>query len=54
MTSGPTDYPSNWPGARNQPAPPAAPTEALMLALDAFVASLSDAEFQALVARTRG
>jgi hypothetical protein len=53
MTSGPTDYPSNWPGARSQAAP-ATPTEAVALAVDAFVASLSDTEFRALVERTRG
>jgi len=54
MTSGPTDYPSNWPGARNQPAAPATPTEALQLAIDSFVSALSPAEFAQLVARTRG
>jgi hypothetical protein len=54
MKSGPTDYPSNWPGARNQPAAPATPCEAVALAVDAYVSSLSEPDFQALVARTRG
>ena len=39
MTSPPTEYPSNWPGARNQPAAPATPTEAIM------IASLNGAKF---------
>jgi hypothetical protein len=54
MTSGPTDYPASW---RPNGAPPPdtpAPGEAIAMAVDAYVASLSDAEFQALVARTRG
>jgi hypothetical protein len=52
---GPTGYPSNWPGARNQAAAPAPPPiEALQMAVDVFLASLSDDEFRALVARTRG
>ena len=50
----PADYPSNWPGARSQAVAPAPPSEALLLALDAFVASLSDNDFRALVERTRG
>ena len=56
MTSGPTDdaYPSNWPGARNQPAAPATPVEAVMLAIDSFVSALTPEEFTQLVARTRG
>jgi hypothetical protein len=54
MTSGPTDYPASWPGARNQPAAPATSTEAIMLAIDSFISALSPAEFDQLVARTRG
>jgi hypothetical protein len=54
MTTSDDSYPSNWPGARTQAAAPAAPIEAVMLALDSFVASLSVEEFDALVARTRG
>ena len=54
MTNLPTEYPSNWPGARSQAAAPATPTEALMLAIDAFVAALSQSEFDQLVSRTRG
>lgn len=52
MTSPPTDYLSNWPGAR-PPAAPAAPIEAIMLAIDSFVAALSPEEFAAMVQRTR-
>jgi hypothetical protein len=54
MTSPPTEYPSNWPGARPSAAAPAAPAEPVALAIDAFIASLSDTEFRALVERTRG
>jgi hypothetical protein len=54
MTSPPTDYPSNWPGARNQTTAPATPTEAIMLAIDSFISALSPEEFDQLVARTRG
>jgi hypothetical protein len=58
MSSGPTDYPSAWtprgaPQAR-APAAPAAPAEAIAMAVDSYVASLSDDEFRALVERTRG
>jgi hypothetical protein len=59
MTSGPTDYPDSWkPRGAPQTAPPAAPsttpTEAVALAVDAFVASLSEDEFAAMIQRTRG
>jgi hypothetical protein len=54
MTSPPTDYPANWPGARSEPAAPATPIEALLLAVDMFIASLSDNEFRVLSERTRG
>ena len=54
MTSGPTDYPSNWPGARNQPAAPTTPIEAIQLAFDAYIAALSQSEFDQLVNRARG
>ena len=52
MTSGPTDYPASWrpPGA---PAP-AAPIEALMLAIDAYISALSQFDFDQFVSRTRG
>ena len=53
MTTGPTAYPSSW---RPQGAPPPDEPpnfEALALAVDAYVAALSDEEFAALVARTR-
>jgi hypothetical protein len=53
MTSPPTEYPSNWHGARPS-APPAAPSEALALAIDSFIAALTPEEFNQLVARTRG
>jgi len=52
MTSGPTDYPNNWPGARNQAPTPATPVEAVMLAIDSFVSALSPEEFDQLVQRT--
>ena len=45
MTSGPTDYPSSWPGARNQVAAPATPSEAIQLAIDSYIAALSPQEF---------
>ena len=53
MTTGPTD-PSSWRPA-GAPEPDAAPpiVEALLLALDSFVASLSESDFRALVERTR-
>jgi hypothetical protein len=53
VTDGPTGYPDSW---RPPGAPPSAPApaEAIAMAVDAYVASLSDEEFQALVARTRG
>jgi hypothetical protein len=56
MTSSPTDYPSSWTpkGAPAQTETPATPDEAVAMAVDAFVASLSDDEFAAMVARTRG
>ena len=43
----PTDYPSSW---GYQAAPPS-PVE---LAVDSFVASLTDSELTALLTRTRG
>ena len=52
MTSGPNEYPSNWPGARSQAA--ASPSEAVELAIDAYVAALDAQEFARLVERTRG
>ena len=55
MTSPPTEYPDSWKtGRAAQPTPPATPSEAIALAVDAYVASLSDSDFSALVARTRG
>ena len=53
MTSGPTEYPSNWPGARSQ-TQAGSPSEALQLCIDAYVSALSPEEFNQLVARTRG
>jgi hypothetical protein len=49
----PTAYPSSWrpPGAPPPDVPPS--LEALQMAVDAYVASLSAEEFDALVARTR-
>jgi hypothetical protein len=51
---GPTAYPSGW---RPKGAPPPdepVNLEALALAIDAYLAALSDAEFAALAARVRG
>jgi hypothetical protein len=62
-TPTPTDYPSaRRPAGSPPPSPappppsPATPIDALLLlmAIDAVFASLSDAEFGALVVRTRG
>jgi hypothetical protein len=54
MTDSPTDYPSAWtPRGAQQPASSPAPIEAVALAVDAYVASLSDEEFDAMVQRTR-
>jgi hypothetical protein len=54
MISGPTDYPANWPGARSQAAAPAAPAEAVALAIDSYISALTPDEFDQLVQRTRG
>ena len=55
MTSPPTDYPANWrPRGAAQTAPSEAPVEALLLAIDSFVAALSEDNFAAMVQRTRG
>jgi hypothetical protein len=57
MISPPTDYPDSWKrGAQAAPpAPRGAPVvEALQMAVDSFVAALSESDFRALVARTRG
>jgi hypothetical protein len=60
-TPTPTDYPSaRRPAGSPPPSPappqpsPATPIDALLMAIDAVFASLSDAEFGALVVRTRG
>ena len=52
----PTEYPSNWPGARPSASAPApgSPEEALAIAVDQYIATLSQEDFDALVARTRG
>jgi hypothetical protein len=53
VTDGPTDYPDSWrPRGVSSSSP--APAEAIAMAVDAYVARLSDEEFQALVERTRG
>src|SRR5262245_39328452 len=54
LTTPDDSYPSTWPGARPQPAAPAAPTEAIQLAIDAYIAALSPQEFTEMVSRTRG
>lgn len=51
--AGPTAYPSQWrpPGSPPPDVPPN--TEAVALAVDAYVAALTPEEFDALVMRTR-
>jgi hypothetical protein len=51
--TGPTEYPSSW---RPAGAPPAdtAPSEAVAMAIDSYIAALSPEEFNQLVQRTRG
>jgi hypothetical protein len=50
---GPTCYPSGW-RPKNAPPPDEPPNfEALALAIDAYLAALTDAEFAALVERVR-
>jgi hypothetical protein len=51
----PVEYPDSW--KRSNGAPRAgfpAPSEAVAMAIDAFIAALSPEEFDQLVARTRG
>ena len=51
----PTDYPDSWrPRGAPQAASPAAPIEAIMLAVDAFISALTPDQFDELVQRTRG
>lgn len=46
-------YPAHWaPREMRQSTP--APAEAIALAIDAYIASLSESEFNQLVQRTRG
>ena len=53
MTQGPTGYPRQW-APKGAPPPDEPPNvEAIMLALDAYLAALSDEEFAALAARVR-
>ena len=58
MTTPDDSYPSAWtPRGAPQPAPPPAPrapAEAVAMAVDSYVAALSEDEFAAMVARTRG
>jgi hypothetical protein len=55
MTGPPTEYPASWtPRGTPQAASPAAPIEAIMLAVDSYIAALSPQEFDQLVSRTRG
>ena len=52
-TAGPTGYPSAW-RPKGAPPPDVEPNlEAIMLALDAYLAALSDEEFAELAARVR-
>jgi hypothetical protein len=53
VTDGPTGYPASWTPRKARASTPA-PAEAIALAIDSFVASLSEEEFRALVERTRG
>ncbi len=51
----PTGYPDSWRrGGAPGPKAPAAPAEAVALAVDSYVAALSPDEFDRLVQRTRG
>ena len=50
---GPTAYPSNWRPAGAPPPDVEPNVEALALAVDAYLAALSDEEFAALVERVR-
>ena len=52
-TAGPTAYPSNWRPAGAPPPDTPVNTEAIALAIDAFIAALSDDELTALLQRTR-
>ena len=55
--TGPDDsYPASWipRGLQRQAGPSVEAIEALMLAIDTFIAALPESEFRALVARTRG
>lgn len=55
MTTPDDSYPDSWKRSNGAPrGTPAAPTEAVAMAIDAFVAALSPEEFDQLVARTRG
>ena len=55
MTDGPTDYPDSWKprSMKRQTGPSPDVIEALMLAIDSYIASLPPREFDQLVARTR-
>jgi len=48
----PTAYPSNWPGARPQRSE--SPSVAVEVAVESFIAALSDAELTDLLNRARG
>ena len=59
MTSPPDGYPDSWrprgaPAPEPQAASSAAPVEAVALAVDSYIAALSEDDFTALVQRTRG
>ena len=57
MTSGDDSYPSAWTPRGAQPPAPPAPAEAveaIMLAIDSFIAALSQDELDQLLQRTRG
>ncbi len=51
---GPTGYPRQWAPKGSPPRDVEPNLEALMLAVDAYLSALSDAEFDSLVLRVRG
>ena len=52
--AGPTGYPASWRPAGAPPPEPDSAQEALMIAVDAYIASLSPQEFDQMVQRCRG
>ena len=51
--TGPVEYPDSWKRSNGRQSTPA-PSEAIALAVDSYIASLSDDELRVLLERTRG